>query len=118
MVGETSPQHETPPFAVSAQAETVPTDTAVTPLVRPPTGAGTELPLTNGLWAIVPQHFSSPLAVSAQAENPIDTATDTAVTPDARPVIRTGIALAPESLPKWRPQHCTLPLAVTAHAGG
>jgi hypothetical protein len=37
------PQHSTPPPALRAQAKSFPADTAVTPLVSPETGTGTEL---------------------------------------------------------------------------
>ncbi len=101
-----------------------PTDTAVTLLVSPLTGTGTEMkPASESppSWPNVlsPQHSTLPAAVRAQADpHPADTA----ITPLASPVTGTAAELLPpsESLPSWpvslRPQHSTPPPAVTAHA--
>src|SRR5258708_29161850 len=103
---------------VSAQVESPPTDTAVTPLVSPETCTGTEL----AAWGVVrnsaPQHSTPPPAVRAQVA-PAPSAT--AVTPLVSPETCTGTELlAMELLPSWPsvllPQHSTPPPAVTAHA--
>jgi DNA-binding XRE family transcriptional regulator len=102
-----------------------PTDTAVTPLVRPVTRTGTGLLVvaeTFPSWApsLAPQHWTPPPAVTAQA---VCDPTDKEVTPLVRPVTCTGTELlgvvaeltprSPSTLP---PQHRTPPPAVTAQA--
>src|SRR5450759_4800841 len=71
-----SPQHLTPPAAVSAQAAWPPPAVmAVTPLVRPDTAAGTVTPTYSlgaepfPIWPkrSLPQHLTPPAVVSAHA---------------------------------------------------
>jgi hypothetical protein len=108
----------TPPPPVSAQGTAVPTETEVTPLVRPVTCTGVaELvvvmdPFPSSPMLLSPQHMTAPLAVSAHAEL---LPTETEVMPLVRPVTGTGTKLLVVP-PKRRPQHMTAPPAVTAQA--
>jgi hypothetical protein len=107
----------------------VPTETDVTPLVRPVTCTGTGLLVVelfpSSPSSLLPQHWTPPEVVTAQAEN---APADTDLTPVASPTTCTGtelsaptaypgiVTLSPSSPAPLEPQQSTPPVAVTAQA--